>query len=606
MILTLLSTNEISAKINKGIKVGVWDNEASFQLTRRNPSFGLSKTNFDQALSIIRASQKHMSVVEISWLYNTLGFKQFVLIEGDVPGYYIYDLNSKQMLEYNTEYYSDWTTNGRVNKYKMYAGPGLYYYVNKGKMVNIINQNIIFKDLNISYNSSDTETIYLALDSTNLDFVIRDHNQIDNYYYFKNLNLTSEDGSDFNENGTCGYVTVAMLLAYMDTFVNNDFVQDTILYNNQNYITGEDGNSNSTVDIKEWGATANTTAPRPHVELHDYLVKLGSNLGMSNDTSPDDWANLIVGHFNANSVPYSGISSTWYYLTQNPVINQIDSNNPVIIGMSGLEYEFIDGNGNIQYNTQPITFAHAVIVYGYIDTDEGYYYNAHIGYEGQGRGNLIINPILFGGCAYMNYDNTTHVCSNEYVYLTPTGTSINICPIEGISNYFEYSYTNLGLDYFICYQTSEILQYGHNHKHNIVVSENSNEHILMCEYCLMSSTIAEDHQYIIYNYDSVNQHTKKCIVCGHEELENHSDSYMSYNSDMHTAYCLICRETWGETHSYNVFSLNETFHTYICDCGYSYMYYHNFNYIGGWYICNVCGYRTRDIIIQQSISDGRS
>jgi hypothetical protein len=603
LILTFVSTNAIYAQSNNGIIVGNWENETNFQLTRRNPSFSLSETNFEHAVSVVHANQLQMSVVEVSWLYNSLGFKQFMLMEGDVPGYYIYDLNSQQMLEYNTECYSDWTIMGKVNEYKMYAGPGSYYYVNNGKMVNIINQDILFEDLNILYSVSDTETVYLALNSTNLDFVISNQNFIDNYYYFKNLNLASEGGSAFNLNGTCGYVAVTMLLSYMDTFVNNDFIQDTIVYNNQNYTTGEDGNSNTTVDIKEWGVAPNTTAPRPNIELHDYLVSLGSDLGMTSGTGPNDWAELIVGHFNANPVSYSGISSSWLYLLENPVINQIDNNNPVIIGMAGLEYEFIDEYGNIQYCNETIAYAHAVIVYGYVKTDDGYYYNAHIGYSGVGRGNLIINPTLFGGYAYMNYDNTAHVCSNEYVYLTPSGVPINICPTEGISNYFGYSYTSLDLDYFISYQTSEILIYGHSHKHNIVVSENSNEHILMCEYCLMNSTVTEEHQYVIYNYDSINQHIKKCIVCDHEELEDHSNTYISHDSDIHTVYCIICRETWNETHNYDVYSLNETFHIYICDCGYSYTYYHNFDYIGGWFICRVCGYRTRDIVIQQSVLD---
>ena len=300
------------------------------------------------------------------------------------------------------------------------------------------------------------------------------------YSYF--LNLNANIGNNNETNATCGYVALAMLLDYYDTFLNDNIVAEKYdVYGNSSSSPGTLYELDSGLPTNSVGSYYNYLRNNyKNSSLHAYLILLHKNALYYN---PFPLASTYAKEFGTKQAQLAGLATNYltnlgmqnscsvvYYGSQsNPgpneysktqvisfIINEIDNGYPVVCGFNG----------------------HARIVYGYTDD---YKFIMHNGYT-----NL----------------------TNEEFYIGSDGMGINTSEIGFVSLHFNYS---------------------HSHSYNYI---NSNS----LHYCYCGDHI---HDYTSnYVYHSSNYHKSYC-PCGAYILELHS-----YRINIHNENCICGSSLW--------------------------------------------------------------
>ena len=134
-----------------------------------------------------------------------------------------------------------------LDKELYYLGPGNYFINANGTLYNLLSKEIVNEELNqasyqINKNAFNAEemfntTLYneSTINKANISSPFnkyagsyvdsRGFRVINNDYYFKTLNNFPS-----NTKGLCGIISLSIMLTYLDTFYNNDFIKDTALY----------------------------------------------------------------------------------------------------------------------------------------------------------------------------------------------------------------------------------------------------------------------------------------------------------------------------------------------------------------------------------------
>ena len=329
--------------------------------------------------------------------------------------------------------------------YKMHGYNDLYYYVGENA------ESYSFSTINAD---------------------IEHNNQLANY--FSNLN----NNIPFNENGSCGYVSAAMILLYYDTFFNNNIVDDSfVVKNNANNQADLEllspGHINDFADLEKKPVRYyNHVKANPNKSLHYNLMSKGlalnivpnsynyidvldgvSAFGLTNNELysvinkyliDKNLNNLFTfsweDHMPENS-DYSDGSFTSEYVERSLELKEdvkdlVLDGYPVLVGIS-----YFDEFGNV--------YGHLLIAYDY------YIYNSnidllyHTGYVGGECVKLTGSYYVNGYVTLVPNGYSNHVCSNNYL-LNNSG----VCPCtfsNHVHKFINYSSINSLIHNKICY-----------------------------------------------------------------------------------------------------------------------------------------------------------
>jgi len=348
-----------------------------------NTSFITSK-NFDQTVtsSILEKLGNETHSVVSAELIKDFANSTYTLYHLSPIGYIIVDENSKQIVEASFKSESPYDSYSNIG-YKYYLGP-LNYFIQEGNKYYSIrdNEKIDFKDelkeaskqlKNNLKEKSISSTIKLTSTSLttpgNGAYVdISGWTLINNNNYFRQLNYFPE-----NNDGTCGLVSLSMILGYLDTFYNDntipnipinvDGVSSSLIVKGSTY---NNLNANNLIPVDLWYRSPGTPQA-----LHDLLFNYG-NYYHYDGPDPFDWINdgyaVTSGqiyetfadyrddYISSSYRPYYEITYGLFFETHVSAMNLINEGVPVNLTMESYIYD----------TTKSGTW-HDVVAYGYKD-----------------------------------------------------------------------------------------------------------------------------------------------------------------------------------------------------------------------------------------------
>lgn len=256
-------------------------------------------------------------------------------------------------------------------------------------------------------------------DSTTLS-TVRDYNLNSKNYYSSNqlisyyANLKGNIG--YNLKGTCGYIAMAMLLSYYDTYVNDNIIPESFDAISSNVATVSIASRTDSPGIfreaidSSYNNCSNATYnglvdTYATVSLHSKLIQMGNyNYGTNYLMRYNIIQNYISTYSISSICSVEGVNNANNSSSQirNYVIQKIQNGQPVLVGMSNST-----GENN-----------HAFIAYGYDSTSDKIICNYGWGYNYAYQ--YIEDGISSTGVTYTNYKSAlvlnvnTHNHSNNY------------------------------------------------------------------------------------------------------------------------------------------------------------------------------------------------
>ena len=469
--------------------------------------------------------------------------------------------------------------------------------------------------------------------------------EIENSFYFKNFDLEEE----YNYIGTCGIVSIAMLLCYYDTFYNDNIVKDTITYidrngNEKNIYTMKNGEFNDCLDYRNSNASLGPTK-----DFHDYLLDLMLRYDIK-DLVPecdingnyvyDDEGNIkyVTGglsEFELNSIfemycIENNIDQNLLTFNFNiclagtQMLNLLDDGIPLELGISDYAYFYTYG-GELK-GEKIINGEHSVVCYGYVVTDNGIYLKVHLGYNNDdiidemNQFYMHINSVVCYAYYSFDFDNN-HVCSSNYEYKNSSNSefTVEICPCHDLNYYFEHKFItdsnnnlihefslknnndfSIEVDHEYYFENNQLLS--HSKKcvyfefcNCIEVKEHDYSDVTNIAYDINGGHYFHcadckiskfiEHTNVIETFNN-QKHRFLCTICDFKYLENHSSIYNG-NIDDHYRSCNVCNATFEEEHTLNYIEYSFTLHQIECSCGF--VEYENHDYNEN-FICYYCDF----------------
>ena len=196
-------------------------------------------------------SQCYESKVRKKLLYSPDFTQQYYCYEYLPFGYAIVNAETEQKIEFSFTSVSPYLNYS--DGYLIYGGPMEYAQIHANGILNAP-KNVYSNLEYVSIQSSPITTMSSRYDDC-----------IDNYYLIENLKnyVRSDNGEEYNFDGTCGYVAAAMILFYSKYQYNDKFIDEK-------YIETVDGNLRFTG------------------EFHDLLVDIGADKNIGHSTTAFD------------------------------------------------------------------------------------------------------------------------------------------------------------------------------------------------------------------------------------------------------------------------------------------------------------------------------
>lgn len=354
------------------------------------------------------------------------------------PGYIIKDNNEVLQYSSNSQLISifNYTYSGYLILFIVTSNRDVFYW--RYDIIN--NTSNIYDDTAFNHSITLDFTYNFSSVDRNLQFYSCQYNgndvsnKIDDAFYFENL-VTN---FGVNNTGSCAYVALGMLLSYYDIFFNNEIIDDDTTYYSDNatstiingnsldtFIEYEIGNSYSLDDFNESPGSTNA--------FHNYLVyEIGRGyFNYGYDSKNHNYVDGLSISETRNVLDYylnnvAGLSSSEYEInihhTEQSIMDAIDDDKPVLIGCHSWAKDMIigfteGGSGNVIETY--LNIGHAMIAYGYEETNDGVFFKCHAGWF-----NNTLNS--FSDCFILSFGdneikgltldlNTTHVCSQAYI-----------------------------------------------------------------------------------------------------------------------------------------------------------------------------------------------
>ena len=279
-------------------------------------------------------------------------------------------------LETNSPYY------GTNSDSLYYLGVGNYLVQNGNEFVSLLDGSIVEENL-VGENASFTVSDRINSVSKLSTYATNSSNKIDNSYYFEHL-------SNFPTNyfGTCGLVSISMILGYLDTFENGNFVDNGKTYQGDYFekVNGDYSHDTKTTITTPLLKTV-TSSFKPNVGFTNLISIPGTDMAL-HDYLYDNYLHTVAG-WTSGGFPMADkeLKATFEdYINDNVpgLKNSIEINNGALIyNIGNIIKENID-NGNpvimvlLDYNNATFLFdSHAPVCYGY----DGDRFLCHMGWK---------------------------------------------------------------------------------------------------------------------------------------------------------------------------------------------------------------------------------
>lgn len=414
------------------------------------------------------------------------------IIRDDIDVLYVGDNSNFPWIE-GTEYYGnikiayiDSSTDSIIWCFlEIHSGYGRIARVEDGVVLYITNLN--FSDFNTELNLNRFDNS-LTISST-VD--------IDNSFYFEKL-----DSNFPTNNGTsCGYVSMASLLAYYDILLNNNIINDLGNSEYSNFI-------NNSIVNNSFNIETCLSSPGVNNNFQAFLInEIGDRKqgGLTNSEISafiTEYLNecTIISDYDVNEYFNNNYSSN-----ENNIMAEIDAGRPVILCIDSWEFLTDENNWGLFINS-----GHAAIAYGYKLMSNGdIYYKCHLGWEGNVFNDAYIRPnnaVLGISIEF----NENHICNdNAYIYKhNNTCSGFGLC-----QNHTSFQYY---LDYnngaYTC-PTCNAVIYGSLHTHSYTEWEyyDRASHI---EVCLCGNQGTATRVHAIRSSDASNRYAR-CLECNY-------------------------------------------------------------------------------------------
>lgn len=402
-------------------------------------------------------------------------------------------------------------------------------------------------------------------------------------HYFEEL-----DGDAIPENviGSCGYVASTMLLAYYDSYWNDNFVSDVyeqdVAYDS---VSKEFGSSTFMTEngileawYQQYHSEDSTLSEDEYKEqvypgfvntnhawsfLHLDLIKIGISKGYHIGFSTENYEVSITETANILDAYFDDIFGEYAYYNplnldlpwqEDPPIKirvlKSDYNTPQSDVLNKM-YELLNVGIPVMFRGEDASGnGHRMIAYSAVTRDNAVDYNVHMGWEGESReplSNIVYNSDMSILWLEIDESQIPHVHCDNYV--------------EGNNRYCS------------C-QVYGDLHKEHEHEKGSIISYDETKHIYDCKWgCDDPDDIVEElHTLIDYGVDATGNHIYKCH-CGYEEERPHIFRYTPISDSINA----------------------RSYHYAICDCGYRELDEHSFVVSANprYSRCQHCGY-TRD------------
>ena len=258
--------------------------------------------------------------------------------------------------------------------------------------------------------------------------------------YFENLT----NNFPYNYRGSCGYVSMCMLLSYYDSYLSDNVVHEYFDVNSTSdgsYVPGVNDSPGVRQDFLSNGYNCtnqeyiNMIEHNKQTSLHSYLLSLGRSQGyyFTNINGIQTYGLTLSNEKHLFEIYFtpkksfggtnSSVSIDTYssieYDTRKKTIDIIQSGRPVMISING-------------------TYKHSVIAYDYdVEKDiiychPGYHgYNTHMDINEIGLGNVSIDYVID-----LNFHNIKHTHNDNYIIFS-----------DGSSEYYCSCSPAIGLNY---------------------------------------------------------------------------------------------------------------------------------------------------------------
>lgn len=349
-------------------------------------------------------------------------------------------------------------------------------------------------------------------------FSITESASIEEAYYFEKLKNNFGDNSE----GTCGYVAIATLLTYYNTFYNSDFIDFN--KSEYNFLKTSSYHSLFVGDFIE--------SPGYDDSFHQFFInEIGKNklnfdqslLGLNPMTTSRQKSVLEAYLEYYTSLSNDCIvskGSTFNIL--NEIKSEVDNNRPVLITLSNWEAYYDLDKTSTTSNTETSSKKekhelnyerpHVMIVYGYSITDSGeMLLDCHTGWKNNYH-IAKIKPLNINSVNTLKFEYTssTHKCSNNaYQYnhhVDCIGFPICICK-DYFSDYCVLNKTGCTRFYYECPSCNRELDGFEAFNHDCEWTITSTSHSGNCSKC--SLYISDTHTFLYDRKKEVNV----CIYC---------------------------------------------------------------------------------------------
>ena len=529
---------------------------------------------------------------------------------------------------------------GRVLK----ASNMIYYYDDNTVLCKIS------EDLCTNIEPQKAQNVEINSFSLNENIIKR--NDIDNDFYFKNL--INNYGN--NIKGSCCFVAMGMLFSYVNEFIDNRIIPNSFEFN----YDGNDYNYSKDHILEKSISTdyniSNVESPGSNELFHQFLIDyFNEYINLDNEYKYSiGFASLhrtIEGyleqyylnsslvdircvsdyryHYSSDLEYYqneidSDIQSTSdvfefsyeYYEAQRnknilknedysleyefDILKEIDKGNPVLIIAKEddeVEINYEDYHGNKVLKKIELPGYHAMIAYGYVQTENGIYYRCHYGNK-MPYSTFNNNDIYFKsddivtGYVLKRFNTETNVESSSYYY--DNGECLINLPTDEIYETYDEFVKNEGnvefnntTEYYYCNcETKHLLyQCGHNY-HYRKIDDSTHQ-----KYCHCGYNYIENHT-IEHTTSTTYDHYAYCIDCSYHDYFAEGIIYYvgedPYNmpEHYHTWSCSLCNLSGVYNHTLEFESLGENYHQMNCKycdyqdlaphgCGYNVEIYYN-------------------------------
>ena len=464
------------------------------------------------------------------YIYD-LDNNRYYLIHVDPIGYMIIDKDTFNLQEASVSMNSPYSEYDSSDL-KIYLGPTNYYIYDNNQLINVHTKHEITIDSELNNTLSllennfttinEMQTMSIGGDGGEDDDRTYDTNGftlIPNAQYMKNLTFYPD-----NRNGTCGYVSLSILLGYLNTFYNPYTIPggaithirpDGSSETSTGFITSAPKNYTlnlpNDLSIYDW-ATMPGTTNIIHDILQDYehyLLQTSNGYAVASNQFEDtflDYRNDYIpseyqNHYEIVNIPFSSLQNK-----KNKAKELIDEGTPVVLSLTNYDYttNIGAGNGNLQE-------AHNVIAYGYKND----MFLTHFGWKGEANyREVILNSYSIYSVFAITYISE-HIHNDFFewktIYGNGTYCSCGYLNCSHPSNNFVQN--NNENHHVVC----KICGYSKTENHEFVVGETT----MICNRCGFEKSLPCSHNYIYNNYYDKIGHQMKCTICGDIKKESH-------------------------------------------------------------------------------------